>query len=237
MINTARGQSVLFVALLAGGSLRMDWGEPGLAKKSAHVSTAHPVADAGRQAGGRPHRSRLSRTLHLGNAAVEHEVLQLFADQVPHYLQQLRDASVARPGRRRPTPSRAPPLPSAHGGSRASPRWPSRVDIECRRGPLRGAPGRGGGCRGHGGRGSVPVHRSAAGQSLSQPRSPAGLNLRRRPANTPPPQRAASTGARGRHARPAIASAQLQGNLPRPWPRSRSSSRTAPSRSWMPRTA
>jgi HPt (histidine-containing phosphotransfer) domain-containing protein len=58
------------------------------------MSTAHSVADSGDKLAGDPiDRAYLAR-FTMGNAAVEHEVLQLFADQVPLYLQQLRDASV-----------------------------------------------------------------------------------------------------------------------------------------------
>jgi HPt (histidine-containing phosphotransfer) domain-containing protein len=65
-----------------------------LAKESALMSTAHRVADSGDKLAGDPiDRAYLAR-FTMGNAAVEHEVLQLFADQVPLYLQQLRDASV-----------------------------------------------------------------------------------------------------------------------------------------------
>jgi len=72
----------------------MDWGEPRLANKSVLVSTAHPVADSGDKLAGDPiDRAYLAR-FTMGNSAVEHEVLHLFADQVPHYLQQLRDAAV-----------------------------------------------------------------------------------------------------------------------------------------------
>jgi len=58
------------------------------------MSTAHPVADSGDKLAGDPiDRTYLAR-FTMGNSAVEHEVLHLFADQVPHYLQQLRDAAV-----------------------------------------------------------------------------------------------------------------------------------------------
>jgi HPt (histidine-containing phosphotransfer) domain-containing protein len=72
----------------------MDWGEPRLTRKSALMSTAHPVADSGDKLAGDPiDRTYLAR-FTMGNSAVEHEVLHLFADQVPRYLEQLRDASV-----------------------------------------------------------------------------------------------------------------------------------------------
>ena len=65
-----------------------------MAKESALMSTTHRVADSGDKLAGDPiDRAYLAR-FTMGNAAVEHEVLQLFADQVPLYLQQLRDASV-----------------------------------------------------------------------------------------------------------------------------------------------
>ena len=63
-----------------------------MAKKSALMSTARSVADSGDKLAGDPiDRAYLGR-FTMGNTAVEHEVLQLFADQVPLYLQQLRDA-------------------------------------------------------------------------------------------------------------------------------------------------
>src|SRR5256885_14025016 len=58
------------------------------------MSTSRSVADSGDNLVGDPvDRPYLAR-FTMGNAAVEHEVLQLFADQVPLYLQQLRDAAV-----------------------------------------------------------------------------------------------------------------------------------------------
>ena len=64
-----------------------------MGKKTAHKNTARPVADSGDRLAGPPvDRAYLAR-FTMGNAEVEHEVLQLFADQVPLYLQQLRDAT------------------------------------------------------------------------------------------------------------------------------------------------
>jgi HPt (histidine-containing phosphotransfer) domain-containing protein len=64
-----------------------------LAKKSALMSTGRPFADSGDKLAGDPiDRSYLAR-FTMGNAEIEHEVLQLFADQMPRYLQQLRDAT------------------------------------------------------------------------------------------------------------------------------------------------
>jgi HPt (histidine-containing phosphotransfer) domain-containing protein len=63
-----------------------------LARKSAHGSVARPPVDARHQlAGDAIDRAYLAR-FTLGNAALEAEVLQLFADQVPIYLQALREA-------------------------------------------------------------------------------------------------------------------------------------------------
>jgi HPt (histidine-containing phosphotransfer) domain-containing protein len=56
------------------------------------MGTASSLADPGDKLAGDPiDRSYLAR-FTMGHAAVEQEVLQLFADQVPLYLQQLRDA-------------------------------------------------------------------------------------------------------------------------------------------------
>ena len=67
-----------------------------LARKSALGSAARPLADARDQLVGDPiDRTYLAR-FTLGNAALEREVLQLFADQVPLYLQALRDARVRK---------------------------------------------------------------------------------------------------------------------------------------------
>ena len=63
-----------------------------MARKSAHVGAAQSLAEARDQLAGDPiDRAYLAR-FTLGNAALEREVLQLFADQVPLYLQALRDA-------------------------------------------------------------------------------------------------------------------------------------------------
>ncbi len=63
-----------------------------MANKSAHDGVAWSAADAGDQlAGDAIDRAYLAR-FTLGNAALESEVLQLFADQVPRYLQALRKA-------------------------------------------------------------------------------------------------------------------------------------------------
>ena len=63
-----------------------------MARKSAHGSVARPPADARDQLAGEAiDRAYLAR-FTLGNAALEAEVLQLFADQLPVYLQALRAA-------------------------------------------------------------------------------------------------------------------------------------------------
>jgi HPt (histidine-containing phosphotransfer) domain-containing protein len=64
-------------------------GSTALASKSAHVSAARSLGDSCDQLGGNPiDRAYLAR-FTLGNAALEREVLQLFADQVPLYVQAL----------------------------------------------------------------------------------------------------------------------------------------------------
>jgi len=56
------------------------------------MSTARAFADSGDRLAGDPiDRAYLAR-FTMGNAAVENEVLQLFADQMPLYLKQLHDA-------------------------------------------------------------------------------------------------------------------------------------------------
>lgn len=56
------------------------------------MSAVGSFADCGDKLAGDPvDRTYLAR-FTMGNAAVEREVLQLFADQAPAYLQQLRDA-------------------------------------------------------------------------------------------------------------------------------------------------
>src|SRR6185436_3133580 len=71
-------------------------GSTALASKSAHVSAARSLGDSCDQLGGNPiDRAYLAR-FTLGNSALEREVLQLFADQVPLYLKALRDASVRK---------------------------------------------------------------------------------------------------------------------------------------------
>src|SRR5436189_4136448 len=83
-----------FRGLACRGQPANGLGRTRLARKSALMSTAHPVADSGDKLAGDPiDRTYLAR-FTMGNSAVEHEVLHLFADQVPRYLQQLRDASV-----------------------------------------------------------------------------------------------------------------------------------------------
>jgi HPt (histidine-containing phosphotransfer) domain-containing protein len=63
-----------------------------MARKSAHSNVARSLGHARDQLAGDPiDRAYLAR-FTLGNAALECEVLQLFADQVPLYLQALRDA-------------------------------------------------------------------------------------------------------------------------------------------------
>jgi HPt (histidine-containing phosphotransfer) domain-containing protein len=71
-------------------------GRVALAKKSALMSNARAVADSGDRLARDPvDRAYLAR-FTMGNTAVEHEVLQLFADQVPLYLEQLRDAATKK---------------------------------------------------------------------------------------------------------------------------------------------
>ena len=63
-----------------------------MARKSAYGNVARSLGDAREQLAGDPiDRTYLAR-FTLGNAALEAEVLQLFADQVPLYLRALRDA-------------------------------------------------------------------------------------------------------------------------------------------------
>jgi HPt (histidine-containing phosphotransfer) domain-containing protein len=63
-----------------------------MARKSAHGNVARSLDYPRDQLAGDPiDRTYLAR-FTLGNAALEREVLQLFADQVPLYLQALRDA-------------------------------------------------------------------------------------------------------------------------------------------------
>jgi HPt (histidine-containing phosphotransfer) domain-containing protein len=63
-----------------------------LARKSAYGSVVRTPADARDQlTGDAIDRAYLAR-FTLGNAALEAEVLQLFADQVPIYLRSLREA-------------------------------------------------------------------------------------------------------------------------------------------------
>ena len=63
-----------------------------MSKKSVRASVARSPADAGDQLAGEAiDRAYLAR-FTLGNAALESEVLQLFADQVPVYLRALREA-------------------------------------------------------------------------------------------------------------------------------------------------
>jgi len=63
-----------------------------LARKSALGSVARSSADARDQLAGDAIDLAYLARFTLGNTALEHEVLQLFADQVPLYLQALRDA-------------------------------------------------------------------------------------------------------------------------------------------------
>ena len=64
-----------------------------MARKSALMSTARSFADSGDRLAGDPiDRAYLAR-FTMGNSAIENEVLQLFADQVPLYLQELRVAT------------------------------------------------------------------------------------------------------------------------------------------------
>ena len=68
------------------------WGAPSW-RENRHTSALRgPWCEAREQLAGDPiDRAYLAR-FTLGNAALEREVLQLFADQVPLYLQALRDA-------------------------------------------------------------------------------------------------------------------------------------------------
>jgi HPt (histidine-containing phosphotransfer) domain-containing protein len=67
-----------------------------MSTKSAHGNVARSLADTRDQLAGPPiDRVYLAR-FTLGNAALEHEVLQLFADQLPIYLQALRAAHVRK---------------------------------------------------------------------------------------------------------------------------------------------
>jgi HPt (histidine-containing phosphotransfer) domain-containing protein len=63
-----------------------------LARKSALGSVARSSADARDQLAGDAIDLAYLARFTLGNTALEHEVLQLFSDQVPLYLQALRDA-------------------------------------------------------------------------------------------------------------------------------------------------
>ena len=63
-----------------------------MARKSALGSVARSSADARDQLAGDAIDLAYLARFTLGNTALEHEVLQLFADQVPLYLQALRDA-------------------------------------------------------------------------------------------------------------------------------------------------
>jgi HPt (histidine-containing phosphotransfer) domain-containing protein len=63
-----------------------------LATDSAYGNAARSLAEGGRQLAGDPvDRAYLAR-FTLGNAALENEVLQLFADQAPIYLRALSEA-------------------------------------------------------------------------------------------------------------------------------------------------
>ena len=67
-----------------------------MARKSALGNAARSLGETRDQLAGDPiDRAYLAR-FTLGNSALESEVLQLFADQVPIYVQALRDARVRK---------------------------------------------------------------------------------------------------------------------------------------------
>jgi hypothetical protein len=67
MINTVTAPVSTFRwSCLLGAALAKDWGEPRLARKSALMSTAHPVADSGDRLAGDPIDRTYLCTLHHG---------------------------------------------------------------------------------------------------------------------------------------------------------------------------
>ena len=112
---------------------------------------------------------------------------ELFAAQVPVYLQRLREAAASKAWKEATHTIKG--SASAIGAWRLArfAEMAERIDVEAT-GRARGPPRRGRRRRRHGDRGGVPVHRAPATRPPEARRTTAsgqGLNLRDRPANTP----------------------------------------------------